>query len=76
MGSTSVFRTLLNIIIILLLPASLWAITPMHDKENVRDSLNRQQQEKEKRKAGIKVGRNKTSLISERFQRRKNSQGQ
>jgi hypothetical protein len=47
MGSTFIFRTLLNIILILLLPISLWAITPMYDKE-VRDSLSRQQQEKKK----------------------------
>lgn len=50
MGSTFIFRTLLNIILILLLPISLWAITPMYDKE-VRDSLSRQQQEKEKKKS-------------------------
>jgi hypothetical protein len=47
MGSTFIFRTLLNIIVILLLPISLWAITPMYDKE-LRDSLSPQRQEKKK----------------------------
>ncbi|NQX39988.1 hypothetical protein SAMN05421820_106391 [Pedobacter steynii] len=56
MGNTSLFRTLLNIIIILLLPASLWAITPMHDKVAIRDSLSRRQQEKEKKKTEDKGG--------------------
>lgn len=48
MDSTSVFRTLLNILLLLLLPTSLWAITPVDAK---KDSLSHPQQEKEKKKS-------------------------